>query len=164
MLILKNADIFTLAFIWLQTIWSTLFHSCSSGLQQIPKKHLNSKAINTYETFKHWGYKQQNLSGVILYLSSCKHIFVAFFCFKIFHIFPTGDGSGLQAGLYNVVLFCFVEKCIDVVLLVADNSLDGVFVFGSEHTVSMSSKKRSGIPIVVTRTCFHRHRSACSKI
>lgn len=102
--------------------------------------------------------KQQNVSGVIFYLSSCKHIFVAFLLrFKILHIFSTGDGSGLQAGLYNVVLFCFVEKCIDVVLL-------GVFVFGSEHTVSMSSKQRSGIPIVVTRTCFHRHRSTCSKI
>lgn len=109
--------------------------------------------------------KQQNVSGVIFYLSSCKHIFVAFLLrFKILHIFSTGDGSGLQAGLYNVVLFCFVEKCIDVVLLVGDNSLDGVFVFGSEHTVSMSSKQRSGIPIVVTRTCFHRHRSTCSKM
>lgn len=67
-------------------------------------------------------------------------------------------------GLYNVVLFCFVEKCIDVVGLVADKSLDGVFVSGSEHTVSMSSKRRSGILIRVARTCFHRHRSTRSKI
>lgn len=53
--------------------------------------------------------KQQNVSGVIFYLSSFKHIFVAFLL-QILHIFPTGDGAGLQAGLYNVVFFVLLKS------------------------------------------------------